>query len=156
MNTVRSYRCGQDVISLFIDVGNFSQASAGATNPSVNFSSALEFTLETTADFKRAVTVYSGPGCSGVSSLVASTSDDPLVVKTWNLSVYESENIASVYIQAGIDAQLELLPYGANYESLITLPPSATGGEADGETQTCFDLSDDTAGRIEALRLSSR
>jgi len=63
----------------------------------------------------------------------------------------------SVFIQAGSDAQLELLPTNGNYEDVETLPPSATdGAEAGGETQTCFDISGDNAGRISRLRLIGR
>ena len=48
METVQSYRCGEDIIIRFVDVDDFSHSSAGASNPNVNFGWDLEFSLEDT------------------------------------------------------------------------------------------------------------
>ena len=48
METVQSYRCGEDIIIRFVDVDDFSHSSAGASNPNVDFGWDLEFSLEDT------------------------------------------------------------------------------------------------------------
>ena len=74
METVQSYRCGEDILIRFVDVDGFSHSSAGTSNPNADFGSDLEFSLEDPDyyyEYLRTATVFSGPGCSGVSSLLS-------------------------------------------------------------------------------------
>jgi len=133
MCQVQSYRCGDGVISFFDDGDQMNRASAGATNPDVSFSSAMGLILESSNNYYRTATVYSGRGCSGDSWSLLAEGDDPVVFDADKLIV--GQNILSVFIQPGSDAQIELLPTNGNYEDVETLPMSATdGGEAGGET----------------------
>ena len=120
-------------------------------------SSDLEFSLEDPSyyydDLMRYATVFSGPGCSGVSSLLGIYwYENPIVFETRDLSVRESPNIASVFIPRD-DTYLSLLPFGSNVNDSFTLPPYESHYDANGEMIKCFDLSDDTAGRIDRMRL---
>jgi hypothetical protein len=123
----------------------------------VHFGSDLELTLESAEDYSLAVTVYSGYGCSGESSVVYKlemNGDDSVVLDSEGLSI--GGNVRSVYIKADSDAELQLLPINGNYNDVETIPSPMSNTDPADEPQTCFDVSTDNAGNISKLKLQAR